>query len=106
MRLSLEDTTKLTELGEIASDLLVKIMDADIQKEAVPTDMDILFKRTLTQIYSICPLLSDGYIKMYNYIQKQKIGPESEYLKIMRINHDSREYSFKRKKREGISNEE
>jgi FKBP-type peptidyl-prolyl cis-trans isomerase (trigger factor) len=80
-KLTLEETTRLTKLGEIASDLLVKIVDEHVPKEAIPTETDLLFKRTLEQIYYVCPLLSKGYVLMYNQIQKDKINSDSTYLK-------------------------
>ena len=76
MKLSLKEKTKLIRLSERASDLLVKMIDEELPKLKIPTEGDNEFKRILSQIYEICPLLSDSYKEMYNYAQKQKYMEE------------------------------
>jgi hypothetical protein len=84
MKLSLEQKTNLVSLGEKASDLLVKIIDEELPKSQQSTKTDIKLKEVLSQIYKICPLLSDSYILMYNYIQEQKISSRDTYYKRLR----------------------
>lgn len=81
MKLTLEQRTELTGLAEKASDLLVKIIDERLPKTKKPTKTDNEFQAILSQIYPICPLLSDSYTLMYNYIQEQKVSAHSTYLK-------------------------
>lgn len=81
MKLTLEEKTKLIKLSERASDILVKIMDEKLPKEKTYTINDILFKGILLNIHEICPLLSDSYSIMYNYLQKQKISSKDNYFK-------------------------
>jgi len=84
MKLSLEEKTKLITFSERASDLLVKIIDKNLPKMRKPTKQDKEFKQILSKIYQICPLLSDSYVLMYNYIQKQKISLGDSYFKRIR----------------------
>jgi len=84
MKLSLEEKTKLIELSEKASDLLVGIIDEALPKTKTPTENDVRFKKILSKIYQICPLLSDSYIRMYNHIQEQKISSHDSYVKRLR----------------------
>lgn len=72
MNLKKQEKKKLIELSEIASDLLVEIMDEKPPQVRKPTKNEIEFQKTLHQIYNICPLLFDSYILMYNNIQKEK----------------------------------
>ena len=81
MKLSLEEKSRLMELGGKASDLLVNIMDENLPKTKEPTKNDTEFKEILSQIHEICPLLSDSYTGMYNYIQKQKTASKDYYVK-------------------------
>jgi hypothetical protein len=74
MKLSLEDKTRLIMLSEKASDLLVAIIEDKLPSSPQATNRDYEFKDTLFQIYDICPLMSDSYTIMYNYIQTQKIS--------------------------------
>jgi hypothetical protein len=88
MKLSLEKKAELSFFGIRASNLLVEIIDEPLPKEKIPTRRDIEFKEILAQINSICPLLSDSYMLMYNYIQKEKSNPkEDSYLKHLRRNN-------------------
>jgi len=84
MKLSLDEKLNLVKLSERASDLLVNIIDEDLPSVQQPTNRDIEFKNILSQIYQICPLLSDSYTLMYNHIQEQKISPENTYYKRLR----------------------
>jgi len=81
MQLSLEEKTNLTRLSARASDLLVDIIDDDLPSLRQPTEHDLEFKDVLSQIYHICPLLSDSYTTMYNTIQEQKISADHTYYK-------------------------
>lgn len=81
MKLSLEEKSSLIKLSEIASDLLVNIIDEDLSSVQQQTNRDIKFKNILSQIYQICPLLSDSYTAMYNHIQEQKISSKNTYYK-------------------------
>jgi hypothetical protein len=87
MKLSPEEKkVKLKYLSEIASDLLVEIIDEALPKEKVPTRNDLNFKRVINNIYGLCPALSDSYKVMYNHIQENKIKPESSYVKHIKNN--------------------
>lgn len=86
MKLSLEDKTKLIILSERASELLVEIMNEENPKERIKTKADINFQNTLSKIFYICPQLSDGYMKMYNFIQETKSKEEKlNYKKRLRL---------------------
>ena len=85
MKLSLEEKTKLISLSEKASDLLVEILSENNPKEQIATERDKKIKNIFSQIHHTCPLLADGYIEMYNYIQKVKSKEEKlTYLKRLR----------------------
>ncbi|NCN51667.1 hypothetical protein GW931_01515 [archaeon] len=81
MKLTLKDKIELINLSEKASDLLIKVLEEKIPKKETPTKNDVEFQRTLTYINKISPLLSEGYTKMYNYIQEKKLNENSTYLK-------------------------
>jgi hypothetical protein len=81
MEITLEEKSKLIELSEIASGLLVKVIDEILPEEEELTKNDMNFKKVISQIYDICPLLSDSYMLMYNHIQKEKLPPDNLYLK-------------------------
>lgn len=81
MKLSLEEKTKLIELSEKASDLLVGTIDEPLPKTRTPTQNDIEFKEILSKIYQICPLLSDSYAHMYNHVQSKKRDSNDSYIK-------------------------
>ena len=81
MKLTLAEKIELTNLSEKASELLIKILEEKITVKEIPTKNDLEFKRMVNQIYQISPLLSEGYIKMYNYLQKEKTTPKSKYMK-------------------------
>jgi len=83
----------LIGLSEKASDLLIKILEEKIPKAEIPTKNDLEFKRMVNQIYQISPILSEGYLKMYNYLQKEKITPKSKYIKQLRINGTTKKRS-------------
>ena len=81
MKLNLEKKLRLIKLSERASDLLVEIIDESLPKTKAPTKRDVEFKEVLSRIYEICPLLSDSYTRMYNYIQKEKVSSKGSYVK-------------------------
>ena len=93
MKLTLTNKTELVGLSEKASDLLIKILEEKIPEAEIPTKNDLEFKRMVNQIYQISPLLSEGYIKMYNYLQKEKITPKSKYIKQLRIDGTTKKRS-------------
>jgi hypothetical protein len=80
------DHTELTKLGEKASDLIVKIIYEKLPKQKMLTKYDKEFHEVIDKIEKICPLLSESYAQMYNYIQKGKISKNSTYVK--RLNKD------------------
>jgi hypothetical protein len=84
MKITLEEKSRLIKFAESASELLVKIIDEDLPKEEEPSKNDVYFRHIISQINTICPLLSDSYVLMYNYIQKEKLSPDSLYLKRLR----------------------
>jgi len=84
MKLSLDEKSNLVKLSERVSDLLVDIIDEELPSVQQPTNRDIEVKDLLSQIYQICPLLSDSYTLMYNHIQEQKISSEDTYYKRLR----------------------
>ena len=84
MKLTLGEKTKLIELSEMTSDLLVEMLEEDIPKTKKPTEKDIKIKKLIFEIYKICPLLSDSYASAYNCIQKGKISKEDSYIKRLR----------------------
>ena len=84
MKLSLDEKSNLVKLSERVSDLLVDIIDEELPSVQQPTNRDIEVKNLLSQIYQICPLLSDSYTLMYNHIQEQKISSEDTYYKKFR----------------------
>jgi hypothetical protein len=81
MKLSLEKKTKLIELSERASDLIVGIMDEKLPKYRILTKYDKEFHEVIDKIEKICPLMSESYVNMYNDIQKKKISKNSTYYK-------------------------
>ena len=81
MKLSLEEKTKLIELADKVSALLVGTIDEPLPKTKTPTKSDIEFKEILVKIHQICPLLSDSYTQMYNHIQEQKRDSNDSYIK-------------------------
>ncbi|OIO40562.1 hypothetical protein AUJ61_01840 [Candidatus Pacearchaeota archaeon CG1_02_30_18] len=93
MKLTLANKIELIGLSEKASDLLIKILEEKIPKAEIPTKNDLEFKRMVNQIYQISPILSEGYLKMYNYLQKEKITPKSKYIKQLRINGTTKKRS-------------
>lgn len=84
MKLSPEEKLNLVKLLERASNLLVDIIDENLPSVQQPTNRDIEFKKTLSQIYQIYPFFSDSYQLMYNHVQEQRISPESTYYKRLR----------------------
>ncbi|PJE81655.1 hypothetical protein COU58_01795 [Candidatus Pacearchaeota archaeon CG10_big_fil_rev_8_21_14_0_10_32_42] len=78
---TLAEKIDLLELSEKAANLIIKILEEKNSHSKIPTKNDLKFKETLKQIYHICPLLSDGYAEMYNFIQKEKINEKSSYQK-------------------------
>ena len=84
MKLTLAEKTKLIELSEITAGLLVEMLEEDTPKTKKPTKRDIKFKKIISQIYGICPFLSDSYASMYNRIQKEKISKGDSYVKRLR----------------------
>jgi len=93
MKLTLANKIELIGLSEKASDLLIKILEEKIPKAEIPTKNDLEFKRMVNQIYQISPILSEGYLKMYNYLQKEKITPKSKYIKQLRIDGTTKKRS-------------
>ena len=85
MILGAEDSIKLKELGEQASDLLVDIIDEELPDSKEPTKLDAKFNQVLTQIYQICPLLSDSYKLMYNHVQMEKKEAGHTYVKQLKL---------------------
>jgi len=74
MKLTLANKIELIHLSEEASNLMIKFLEEKNPISKTPTKNGLKFKKTLKQIYQICPLLSEGYVKMYNHIQKEKIN--------------------------------
>lgn len=84
MKFTLEQKIKLSKLQKKVSNLILETIEENLPKNPEPTDLDISFKNTLTEIYQISPILADGYVQMYNDIQANKINKESSYLKRFR----------------------
>jgi hypothetical protein len=72
MELSREQLEKVIKLSERVSDLIVKIADEEIShlKEESETDKEV--KYLIEEIKKICPVLSEGYSKMYDYLKKKQ----------------------------------
>ncbi|MBS3085888.1 hypothetical protein J4225_04365 [Candidatus Pacearchaeota archaeon] len=84
MKLAVNKIKRLTELGEETSGLLVKIIEEPLPKKWITTNNGNKFRELLKEIYLICPLLSDSFMEMYNYVQREK-STGSAYLK--RLKH-------------------
>lgn len=84
MKLSLENRTNLIKLSERASNLLVEMIDEDIPSAERSTKREEEFEHVLSQMYKICPLLSNSYAKMYNQLQEEKASPDKSYIGCLR----------------------
>ena len=81
MKFNKEERINLDGLSTKISKLLVKIAEEKLPKEKIPTELDIKYMNTISEIKEISPMLANRYLKNYNEIQRQKIDDNSSYLK-------------------------
>lgn len=72
------------ELTKEASQLIIEIAEEEKIFNMEASKLDKKFMGVICSIYEISPQISDGYVSMYNYIQKEKISPEDDYYKRIR----------------------
>jgi hypothetical protein len=92
MKLSLDEKLRVKELGERCANLLVDISEEDLPVQRIPTERDNQFRIIVCEMHSLCPLLAESYVMMYNKIQEGKISEGDGYRK--RIIREGMKYDF------------
>jgi hypothetical protein len=72
MKLSLDEKLRVKELGERCANLLVDISEEDLSVEKIPTERREQFRIIISEMNSLCPLLAESYVMMYNKILEEQ----------------------------------